>query len=167
MGRIPLGVKWTSCLAAGGLALLESCSSGSTRADEKAVLQQYVVLTHTEFTGGPIAGGVLCQDGAGRQMLSDQCLSSPQILEEAVLACGPSIMMIDQSWTHSWSVAFPVDWKPGKPSALDVVRCVQGHIGFAFSAVIAPPPKLGEVPGAGGDPKPFLPLLRNTSVRGF
>jgi hypothetical protein len=70
------------------------------------------------------------------------------------------MVTIDRSWLHSWSVAFPVDWKPGKPSALDVVRCAQGHVGFAFSAVIAPPPTPGELPGGEGDPKPFLPLYR-------
>ncbi|CCA93127.1 hypothetical protein PP1Y_AT23028 [Novosphingobium sp. PP1Y] len=159
MGRTWVDTKKIG-LAACSLAFLEACSPGPKRTDERNTLPQYVVLTHTDMTDGPISGSVSCRDSAGRQIMSDQCLPSRQILEEAVFACGPTMVTIDQSWTHSWSVAFPVDWKPGKPSAVDVVRCVKGHVGFGFSAVIAPPPKLGEVPGADGDSKPFLPLHR-------
>jgi len=68
---------------------------------------------------------------------------------DAVSICGPSILTIDKSWLHSWSVAFPLEWKPGKPSPVDVVRCVQKQLGFSFSASIGEAIKPGQAPGEG------------------
>lgn len=148
---------WAHTFAATrGLICLTACSSPSTQDQSASVEQKSVVLSITDLTGGAIKGTARCTDKAGRMLMREECLPSERALTEAVLACGPSIATIDLSWNHSIYVAFPTNWRPDKPSVLEVVRCVQSKVGFAFSAMVGTEPRPGESPQ--GDNTAFLSL---------
>jgi len=82
----------------------------------------------------PIHGAVVCEGE-----LDPLCVGTPVRLAEAVLLCGPDQGTIDQGWTHVDHVHFPAGLHerfPQLPTDLDIVRCVQGRVGFRFSAAI-------------------------------
>ena len=135
---------------------IASCSPEEARPARDQSQDKWVVLSITEFTGGMIKGSVPCTDDAGREILTGPCFSTADILMSAVFGCGPSIVTIDRSWTHTEFVSFPVNQQSEQPSDLEVVQCVQRKVGFRFSAAIGEAPKLGEHPGT--DSSPFAPL---------
>ena len=148
---------WASIfMAICGLSSSTGCSSEPAHVQDASPQQKHVILSITSLTGGPINGTLPCTDNADRPMSGGQCLPSARALEDAVFACGPSIVAIDRSWTHTEFVTFPVDWRPDAPSSLEVVRCVQRNVGFAFSAAIGTPSIPGIAPE--GDDAPFSAL---------
>lgn len=139
---------------------LAACSPKPTQNKDDTTSNKYLVLSLTEFTGGMIKGKIECSDSKGRFIMNDECMPSDQTLGEAAFACGPSIVSIDRSWTHVKYVSFPVNWRPGNPSSLEVVKCIQSKIGFTFSAHIGAAPTPGGSPEK-GDNTPFLSLHSN------
>lgn len=142
-----MGRSWTDLSTRGiatvcGLISLTACSGKSTEA-QQAPSPDYVVLSITSQTGGTIDGALDERDSEGRKVLGDLSLPSPRTLADAVLFCGPTLVKIDTSWTHTSYVSFPSS-KGDRQSDLEIVRCVQNHIGFAFSAGIGSAPKPGE-----------------------
>jgi hypothetical protein len=156
MDRIMTNVSAQTFAAACGLISLTACSSPSTQDQGASAKHKSVVLSITELTGGAINGTAQCKDKAGRMLMRDECLPSERALTDAVLACGPSIATIDLSWSHTRYVAFPTNWRPDNPSSLEVVRCVQSKVGFAFSAMVSDGPRPDEPPE--GDRTAFLSL---------
>lgn len=140
----------------GGLGFLASCSLGPAQAQDASARKEVVVLSIVDLTGGAINGTARCTDEAGRMLMKNECMPSEKALIEAVFACGPKIATIDLSWTHAKYVSFPTDWRPGSPSNLEVVRCVQSKVGFAFSAMISTDTKQDERPD--GNDTAFLSL---------
>lgn len=132
------------------------CSSPS-KVDTGNQVAKLVVLSIDDNYSGSIHGTARCTDDKGKQIMRPQCLASSDILMGAVFHCGPSKVTVDRSWTHSEYVSFPINWAPGNPSSLDVVRCIQREVGFPFSAVIASATEPGEFP-AEGDDAPFVVL---------
>lgn len=128
--------------AACGLISLTACSGKLTEAQHDSS-KDYVVLTITSQTGGTIDGTWDERESEERKVLGDLTIPSPRILADAVFFCGPTFVTIDTSWTHTSFVSFP-SAKGGRQSNLEIVRCVQGHVGFAFSAGLGPELKPGE-----------------------
>jgi len=110
-----------------------------------------VVLSATEFAGGPIAGAVACEQADGRAVLDAPCLPEPTVLAGAVLACGPTEASIEVE-PHVWYVRFPSRGASGGAGDLAVVDCVRRRVGFAFRAGVAT--RDGEEP----DERPFAVL---------
>jgi hypothetical protein len=136
--ELPSGILATAC----SLISLTACSGGLTEAKHDSS-QDYVVLSITSQTGGTIDGTWDERDSEGRKVLGDLTIPSPRILADAVFFCGPTFVTIDTSWTHTSYVSFPSAKGDGQ-SNLAIVRCVQNHVGFAFSAGLGPEPKPGE-----------------------
>ena len=146
---IPRAWMQTS-MAVCGLLALAACSPLSTQDQEASTAHAAVVLSITDLTGGSIKGAVKCTDEAGRALMSYECFPSEYTLQRTIFSCGPSIATIDQSWTHNTYVTFPANWGPGKPSSLEVVRCIQSKVGFAFSATMGTTPMPGDNPEGDG-----------------
>lgn len=155
--------RWTE-LSTGGLAAvcglisLSACSGKSNEA-QQAPSQDYVVLSITSQTGGTIEGTLDERDSEGRKVLGDRSIPSPRTLADAVFFCGPTLVTMDTSWTHTSYVSFP-SAKGDRQSDLKIVRCVQNSIGFAFSAGIGPALKPGKTSDL--DYTPFVSLQSKT-----
>jgi hypothetical protein len=89
-------------------------------------------------------------------MIGGQCLPAAETLIAAVESCGPSLITIEKGSDHYQYVSFPVDWKPGAPPPLEIVKCIRAKVGFRFSAEIGPALSPGVNPM--GDSKPFISL---------
>lgn len=116
------------------------------------------VATAPDARPGPIRGQVRCGDEALPAL--PPCLADDMPLAEAVLACGPVEATIDRGASHYRRVKFPAglsDRFPGFPADVDIVRCVQGRVGFAFSAGLA----TDSEDALDADPAPFRRLHSN------
>jgi hypothetical protein len=138
---------------------LTSCTEGApTKGSERQ--GKYVVLTLFSPTGGAIKGTAQCHDDEGRDLEGGQCLPWIGTLGGAASKCGADPVTIHRGASHAEFVYFPANRRgdrPGSPSNLDIVRCVQADVGFAFSAEIAassPSERSYQV----GDDSPFLSL---------
>jgi hypothetical protein len=144
-----------SCVA----GLMAGCSSApeTGKSGEPSSRPSMVVLaidTGPREVTGPIQGLLRCED-KGPPL--PPCLADDVALAEAVLACGPVEATIDRGSSHRLFVHFPAhlsEPSPGMPADLDIVRCVQGRVGFSFSAGVATDPS-GILEG---DPAPFEAL---------
>jgi len=162
MGRGTANMKHILILC-GGVLLLAGCNRKPHTAPPTP---SYVVLSITEFSGGEIAGAVLCEDDKGKPLPdpAGQCTPAADVLADAVWHCGGDIVTIDRSWTYVDYVYFPIDARPEAPASLEVVRCIQRGVGFSFSAVIAPTRKDGRPPSTlDGDETPFASLHSSKS----
>jgi hypothetical protein len=116
--------------------LLAACTSEPV--SRPTAETQLIVLSITEFTGGPIKGEAVCEDKQGRALLDAPCLPEASVLANAVLNCGPTQVTIDVQ-PHASHVFFPAQpsaasSSPRAGSDVDVVRCVRKRVGFAFRA---------------------------------
>lgn len=113
-------------------------------------------VDHGPQDSEPIRGAVACDSAVP---VSGPCLADDLPLAQAVLQCGPVQVTMDRGTSHRTMVYFPAGMKervPAMPTDLDIVRCVQSRIGFAFRAALANGP-----PGAAeADETPFSPLHR-------
>jgi len=120
--------------------MLASCSA-APRAREASESRRSIVLLAApagprDFAG-PIQGTVRCDEAMPAEA---PCLAEDLTLAQAVLACGPVEATIDRGTSHYRLVSFPAGLRerfPAMSSDLDIVRCVQGRVGFSFSAVLA------------------------------
>ena len=125
-------------LSVGTLVALAGCDNPSTNrpAEQQPPL---VVLSITEFTGGPIKGSVACQDKDGRVLMDEACLPDATTLARSVLLCGPTQVTVDVGTLHETYAYFPSHLRE-TPTDLDVVKCVQRRVGFPFRAGISSVP---------------------------
>ena len=89
--------------------------------------------------------------------LDPLCVPDDARLAEAVLQCGSPEVTIDRGYSHVRFIHFPAGLHArfnAIPSDVDIVRCVQGRVGFRFSAGLGTDP--ASLPGA--DQRPFAAL---------
>lgn len=142
-----------AAFALGLAGLAAGCSpSRSSEAGEPAKDRTFVILSVTtgpEASPGPIQGSVKC--GGDGLLPVPPCLEDDLALAQAVLGCGPVQATIDRGQSHRLRVHFPArlsDRFPDMPGDLEIVRCVQRRVGFAFSAGDATDPETLEADGA-------------------
>ena len=158
---------WTartfSFLAAAALTAT-GCSKPApgTSTNEVRAIERFVVLSvdiglldGPIAVDGPIRGRLACSDTDKATL--GVCMPSDLPLAEAVLSCGPVQVTVDRGFDHRAQVYFSANQHErfsSIPTDLEIVRCVQGQVGFGFRAYISDGPPGGLVE----DERPFVSL---------
>ena len=135
------------------MAVLASCENQPQTFTK--LHEPLVVLSLTDFTGGPIKGLVTCENKRGAALMDEPCLPDATTLARSALLCGPTRVSIEMGSSHISYIYFPSELRD-MPKDIDVVRCVQRRVGVRFAAARSAVPPLD--PDASFDDQPFRTL---------